>query len=94
MISEDSTSLVECLERVGDVSGLTAPATCASEGAAEYYRTQSLPRQVMSIRILSTRKRLAEERTQRSNPRTHPQNARTKNLLLQSEDGACERRLL
>ena len=38
-----SSSLVECLERLGDVSGLTAPAACASEGAAEHYRAQSLP---------------------------------------------------
>ena len=33
-----SSSLAECLERMGDVSGLAAPATCASEGAAEHYR--------------------------------------------------------
>ena len=42
-----SSSLAECLERMGDVSGLAAPAACASEGAAEYYRSQPYPRQVV-----------------------------------------------
>ena len=43
-----SSSLAECLERLGDVAGLTAPAACASEGAAEHYRSQSHPRQAAS----------------------------------------------
>ena len=44
----DSSSLTEYLDRVGYVPELTAPAACASEGAAEYYRTQSHLRQAMS----------------------------------------------
>ena len=36
-----SSSLAECIERLSDAFGFTAPAACASEGAAEYYRTQT-----------------------------------------------------
>ena len=35
-----SVSLAECPDRMGDVSGLAALAACASEGAAEYCRSQ------------------------------------------------------
>ena len=43
-----SASLAECLDRLGGVSILAALAVCASEGAAEYYRPQPNPRQVVS----------------------------------------------
>ena len=42
-------SLKECLDRnLSRVPSLAAPAAYASEGAAEYLRSQSNPRQVMS----------------------------------------------
>ena len=44
-----SASLMECLNRsLSRVPNLAAPAACASEGAAEYFRSQPNPRQVMS----------------------------------------------
>ena len=43
-----SSSLAECLERMGDVSGLAAPAACSLEGAAEYYLCQPYPRHLQS----------------------------------------------
>ena len=77
---------------LSDDSGLTAPVACASESAAEYYRTQSRPRQVYEPKLesdppsgsFSTCKYLAEKRTQTSEPRTRPQNTRTNSQLLQS----------
>ena len=44
-----SASFMECLDRsLGRVPSLAAPTACASEGAAEYFRSQPNPRQVMS----------------------------------------------
>ena len=37
-----SASLAECLDRLGGVSSLAAPAACASEGAAQYYSPDRL----------------------------------------------------
>ena len=39
-----SSILTECLNRLGGVSSLAAPAACASKGAAEYLRSQPNPR--------------------------------------------------
>ena len=43
-----SAGLAECLDRLGGVPSLAAPAACASDGAAEYYLSQPSLRQVMS----------------------------------------------
>ena len=44
-----SASHMECVDRsLSKVPSLAVPAACASEGAAEYLRSQSNPRQVVS----------------------------------------------
>ena len=44
-----NASLAECLDRLGGVPSLAAPAACASEGREGYYRSQPNPRHVMSL---------------------------------------------
>ena len=79
-----SAGLTERLNRLGGIPRLADPATCASEGAAEYYRSQPYPRQVMSPNSSQT---LPQDTyyTQAPN-RKADANARTKESSVKSED--------
>ena len=88
---------------MGDVSGLAAPAACASEGAAEYYRSQPYLRQACSqlgklappqdhFRMQAPR--LSRETDAKVKIRLPPQNAKTQTQLDQFQTGAGEEHFL